>query len=94
MHDLPMTASAIDRDGPARSEPGLLETLMADPATRVLDHAAISRGCRCTLEHIESVIAKFPVDEQREMAGADGVITVDCAFCAQKFPVRLGAEVA
>lgn len=37
MHDLPMTASAIDRDGPARSEPGLLETLLADPATRVLD---------------------------------------------------------
>lgn len=37
MHDLPMTAPAIDRDGPQRDAPGWLETLLADPATRVLE---------------------------------------------------------
>lgn len=37
MRDLPMTASAIDRDAPARSDPGLLPRLLDDPATRVID---------------------------------------------------------
>ncbi len=32
-----MTASAIDRDAPARSDPQLLPRLLADPATRVVE---------------------------------------------------------
>lgn len=32
-----MTASDIDRDGPARSAPDLLDRLLADPATRVME---------------------------------------------------------
>ena len=76
-----------------------LETLVwrlfnEETEVRVLQSTALVRGCRCTPDHIESVIAKFPVEEQREMADADGVITVDCAFCARKFPVQLGAELA
>jgi len=33
------------------------------------------------------VLAKFPVEERREMADVDGMIHVDCAFCSKKFPV-------
>ncbi|MBX9795701.1 Hsp33 family molecular chaperone HslO [Sphingomonas sp.] len=58
---------------------------------RVLAERALSRGCRCTPDYIASVLAKFPLEEQREMADADGIITVDCAFCARKFPIPVAA---
>jgi molecular chaperone Hsp33 len=48
---------------------------------------ALSRGCRCTPDHIEGVLAKFSAEDRREMADADGIIHVDCAFCSTKFPV-------
>lgn len=54
---------------------------------RVHTPIALSRGCRCTPEHIETVLAKFSPEDRREMADADGVILVDCAFCSTKFPV-------
>ena len=54
---------------------------------RVHTPIVLSRGCRCTPDHIESVLAKFSPDDRREMADENGVILVDCAFCATKFPV-------
>lgn len=77
------------------TDPGLpLETLIwrlfnEESEVRVLGGTPLSRGCRCTPEHIASVLSKFPVEEQREMADADGFIRVDCAFCAQVFPVAV-----
>lgn len=54
---------------------------------RLLPAPPLVRGCRCSPDYIASVIGKFPPEEQRSMAGEDGVIVVDCAFCARKFPV-------
>jgi molecular chaperone Hsp33 len=54
---------------------------------RLLPATVLSRGCRCSPDYIASVLAKFSVEEQRSMADDDGMIVVDCAFCAQKFPV-------
>lgn len=48
----------------------------------------LSRGCRCTISHFESVLARFPKDERREMADADGIIRVDCAFCSRDFTIQ------
>ncbi len=56
---------------------------------RVLSGVALRRGCRCDIGHITQVLAKFPAEERAAMADADGVIMVDCAFCAQQFPVPL-----
>ncbi len=69
-----------------------LETLVwrlfnEEDEVRVQGSTGLARGCRCTPEHILGVLAKFPVEDRREMADADGVISVDCAFCATKFPV-------
>ena len=69
-----------------------LETLVwrlfnEEDEVRVLASTPLSRGCRCTPEHILSVLAKFPAEDRAEMADADGAISVDCAFCATKFPV-------
>ncbi|ANK12197.1 Hsp33 family molecular chaperone HslO [Erythrobacter neustonensis] len=56
---------------------------------RVQRGATLSRGCRCTAAHYESVIARFPAAEQDEMRGADGIIAVDCAFCSKRFALDL-----
>jgi molecular chaperone Hsp33 len=69
-----------------------LETLVwrlfnEEADVRVLARTELSRGCRCTPQHIASVIAKFSAEERAGMADEHGVITVDCAFCSTKFPV-------
>lgn len=50
--------------------------------------AAISRGCRCTTEHFEQVLARFPKDDRKQMSDDQGVILVDCAFCSRVFPIN------
>ena len=82
------------------ADPALpLETLVwrlfnEEEGVRLLASTPLSRGCRCTPEHIQNVLAKFPPEDQREMADADGLIHVDCAFCATSFPVRAADLVA
>ena len=56
---------------------------------RVLPGAALSRGCRCSPEHYAAIIARFPVEEQHEMRGPDGIIAVDCAFCSRTFALAI-----
>jgi molecular chaperone Hsp33 len=60
-----------------------------EPEVRVLASTDLSRGCRCDPDYILSVLAKFTPEDRAEMADAEGNITVDCAFCASKFPVPL-----
>jgi molecular chaperone Hsp33 len=71
-----------------------LETLvwrLFNEEREVLMHAAtpLSRGCRCDATYIAQVLAKFSAEDRAEMADENGVIAVDCAFCAQSFPVTL-----
>ena len=71
-----------------------LETLVwrlfnEEDEVRLLGESALAKGCLCDAAHIGAVIARFPAEEQREMADDDGVIRVDCAFCARAFPVPL-----
>jgi molecular chaperone Hsp33 len=56
---------------------------------RVQTGAALSRGCRCSTAHYETIIARFPPDEQDAMRGPDGVIAVDCAFCSKTFALSV-----
>jgi molecular chaperone Hsp33 len=58
-----------------------------EPEVRLLAVARLSKGCRCDSTHIRAVIARFPEEERREMANANGTIAVDCAFCARVFNV-------
>ncbi len=69
------------------SEEEVVWRLFHDDEVRVFAGPVPTRGCRCTLAHIESVIAQFPADERADMVGDDGRITVDCAFCARKFGI-------
>ncbi|MFK3888701.1 Hsp33 family molecular chaperone HslO [Sphingomonas sp. NPDC079357] len=70
-----------------------LETLLwrlfnEESEVRVLDGQPVSRGCRCTVEHIRSVLERFPLEQRLEMADERGLIAVDCAFCSTVFPLR------
>ena len=49
----------------------------------------ISRGCRCSPEHYEQVLAQFSQEELAEMRSESGEIPVDCAFCSKVFRIVL-----
>lgn len=76
-----------------------LETLIwrlfnEEEEVRVTDPVHLSRGCRCSPDYIKSVLAKFPAADRAEMADENGMIGVDCDFCAKSFPVSLAELVA
>ena len=54
---------------------------------RVFPGAPVTRGCRCSIEHYESVIGRFPEDERAAMRDENGDILVDCAFCSKIFSI-------
>jgi molecular chaperone Hsp33 len=56
---------------------------------RTLPPVKLVKGCRCSPDYIASVIARFPAEERANMAGEDGLIRVDCEFCATSFPIAL-----
>jgi molecular chaperone Hsp33 len=58
---------------------------------RVLPVTRLTRGCRCNREHISDVIGRFPIDEQARMADDQGLIHVDCEFCARRFSIAAEA---
>lgn len=54
-----------------------------EPEIRVERLPALARGCRCSIEHYQSVLQSFPEDERIDMRDDDGLIPVDCAFCSR-----------
>lgn len=56
---------------------------------RIQTGSSLSRGCRCSADYYESVIARFPEDERADMRNESGVIAVDCAFCARTFDLSV-----
>lgn len=56
---------------------------------RVQPGTELKRGCRCSAEHYNNVVARFPADEQDEMRNADGEIVVDCAFCSKQYVLAI-----
>jgi molecular chaperone Hsp33 len=81
--------------GEELTDPDLaLETIVwrlfnEEDEVRLLAEAPMRKGCRCDPAHIRGVISRFPEDEQREMADDEGLISVDCAFCARVFAIPL-----
>jgi molecular chaperone Hsp33 len=66
----------------------LVWRLFNEDEVRVLPSIALAQGCRCDPDHIRSVIERFPADEQAEMADEQGLIHVDCEFCARRYSLE------
>jgi molecular chaperone Hsp33 len=56
---------------------------------RVLSALPLSKGCRCSLEYVREVIARFGPEEREQMVDDDGFISVDCEFCSRLFPIKI-----
>lgn len=88
-----MLASTLTNDellDPALSMQDIAWRLFNDEGEiRVMEPVALAKGCRCNIEHIRSVIARFGDEDRAEMADEAGNINVDCAFCSRIFPVAL-----
>ncbi|HEY6917534.1 MAG TPA: Hsp33 family molecular chaperone HslO [Allosphingosinicella sp.] len=71
-----------------------LETLLwrlfhEEEEVRVTSALALSKGCRCSVDYIKSVLGRFGTEEKRDMVDDDGFISVDCEFCSRAFPIKL-----
>ena len=71
----------VDPDLPL--EDLLLRLFHEEDEVRVEPLALLSRGCRCSVEHYQSVLSRFPEDQRAEMRDPDRTIPVDCAFCSK-----------
>ena len=67
----------------------LLWRLFHEEEIRVLPAQPLARGCRCSEEHIRRILSQFPEEERAEMRNAEGVISVDCEFCARQFLLQI-----
>ena len=56
---------------------------------RVRPAVSLSRGCRCSIDHYETVIRRFPEDERSAMRNEVGKIVVDCEFCSKAFELSI-----
>lgn len=76
---------------PALSLERIAWNLFHEDEVRIEHGPALSKGCRCSMNHFRSVLAQFPAEQRLDMADPDGTIPVDCAFCSRVFPVNLDA---
>ena len=56
---------------------------------RLLPGRDLTKGCRCSPEHYEEVLGRFPESDRVEMRDDSGMIRVDCAFCSKQFAISL-----
>ena len=54
---------------------------------RIEPRAVVKKGCRCSAEHYEDVIGRFPEADRADMRDEKGLIMVDCAFCSKQFAI-------
>ena len=83
------TATTAELTDPALPEEALLWRLFHEETVRVQPGPVPARGCRCSQAHIRAVLDNFPEAERAAMRADDGLIKVDCAFCARTFGVAL-----
>jgi molecular chaperone Hsp33 len=66
----------------------LLWRLFNEEEVRTLPGVTVRRGCRCDPVHVAQVISRFPAEDRAAMVEADGLIHVDCEFCARQFALE------
>jgi molecular chaperone Hsp33 len=65
----------------------LLWRLFHEDEVRVFKPLHLARGCRCSPQHVRDVLMRFPAEELDAMRDENGLVVVNCEFCARKFPI-------
>ena len=84
------TTKAKELFDPSLPLEALLWRLFNEEEVHVFGAVGLARGCRCNVDHIVSVLARFPAAEREQMVDEDGYIGVDCEFCSRRFPIAPG----
>ena len=84
---LATTVKADELTGAALPLDGLLWRLFHEDGVRALPPVPIADACRCSAEHFTRVLHQFPEDERAQMRSDDGLIGVDCEFCASTYRI-------
>jgi molecular chaperone Hsp33 len=61
----------------------LIWRLFHEDAPRVFDPKSLTKGCRCTREHVQGVLRQFSFEQLADMREPDGSFKVNCAFCSK-----------
>ncbi len=87
-HHVDMLAATLS-DGelvdPSLALETMLWRLFHDDGPGVTGEQALTRGCRCSPDRIAQVLAQFTEEDRADMRNTDGLIAVDCEFCARQF---------
>ena len=82
--------SHIELGDPKPSMEALVWRLFQEEDKILIEKGAmLAKGCRCTIEHYDSVLSRFPEEEREAMRNENGKIVVDCAFCSKDFVLNL-----
>ncbi|HEV2530820.1 Hsp33 family molecular chaperone [Phenylobacterium sp.] len=66
----------------------LLWRLFHEDGVRVFGPKPLRAFCRCSQQHIETVLKSFPAAERAEMVEDDGQIHVTCEYCSRVYAVE------
>ncbi len=66
----------------------VLYRLFHQEEVRVYEPQAITKGCRCTLEKLQGIVAMMPAEDRRDMA-ENGTVTMTCEFCNKDFVLNV-----
>lgn len=75
---------------PALALNTILYNLFHEEGVRVFEPIPVTKGCRCSIEKIRSVIDGLPEEERADLAD-DGVISVTCEFCNTVYELPVSA---
>ena len=86
-------ASSIKHDeliDPALSLEAIVWRLFhEEDEVRVIGGIDVRQECRCSPEHYRDVLSRFGEDDLADMRNQEGVIEVECKFCATTLPIAI-----
>jgi molecular chaperone Hsp33 len=68
---------------PTLPMPELVWRLFHGDGPRASPTIALRKGCRCSRDHVQSVLRQFSFEQLVDMREPDGSIRVNCAFCSK-----------
>lgn len=83
------TVQAAELTDPALPLDDLLWRLLHEEEVRTLAPVPLTRGCRCSPDYIADVLGRMAEEDRSHMRGDDGLVGVDCAFCARTFKITV-----